>query len=344
MEVPSPAAGVVKQLAVKVGDRVSEGSVLLTLEPADGEARGAEGPAPGRRSRRRRRPRRRRPRPGRRPHPSPARGPTPPGPPAPGPAPDADVHGEVVVLGSGPGGYNAAFRAADLGLKTVLIERYETLGGVCLNVGCIPSKALLHMSRVVAEAEEAAEAGIEFGKPQVDLDKLRSWKQSVVDKLTGGLDGLAKQRKVEVVRGTGRFASERLLEVEAAGKTTTVAFDNCVIAAGSSARDDPGASRRRAGDGLDRRPGARRGPGQAARDRRRDHRARDGDRLRRARLEGDRGRDARLADPGLRSRPGATASQADRRPLRGDPAGDEGDRGEGPEERAQGLLRGQGCA
>jgi dihydrolipoamide dehydrogenase len=241
MEVPSPEAGVVKQLAVKVGDRVSEGSVLLTLDPAGGaeaEADGAdeaEGAGDQEAAAEQTSPPARTPAP-----PEPGRGPTPPSPPPPGPPPDADVHGEVVVLGSGPGGYNAAFRAADLGLKTVLIERDETLGGVCLNVGCIPSKALLHIARVLAEAEEAAEAGITFGKPKVDLDKLRSWKESVVGRLTGGLDGLAKQRKVEVVRGTGRFAGERLLEVEGEGGATTVAFDNCVIAAGSSAATIPG--------------------------------------------------------------------------------------------------------
>jgi len=234
MDVPSPAAGVVKQLAVKVGDRVSEGSVLLTLEPAGGDAKegagaeaGAEtdavepaepppGPAPTAAE----------------PGPSPK---TPPGPP-----PDADVHGQVVVLGAGPGGYTAAFRAADLGLRTILIEREDTLGGVCLNVGCIPSKALLHMARVLAEAEEVGEAGISFGKPKLDLDQLRSWKQSVVDRLTGGLDGLAKQRKVEVVRGSGRFAGDRLLEVEGNGGAKTVAFDNCIIAAGSSTATIPG--------------------------------------------------------------------------------------------------------
>ncbi|MGZ5339948.1 MAG: dihydrolipoyl dehydrogenase, partial [Solirubrobacterales bacterium] len=252
MDVPSPAAGTVKQLAVKVGDRVSEGSVLLTLDAAEGgESGSADGeektetseratPAPGTEE----------PLPvasatlaeaeaevpASKPKPAPA-GPKP----APaGPPPDADLHGEVVVLGAGPGGYNAAFRAADLGLKTVLIERHRQLGGVCLNVGCIPSKALLHMARVLAEAEEVAEAGIGFAKPKIDPVKLVAWKQSVVDKLTGGLDALAQQRKVEVVRGTGRFAGERLIEVEGKGGTKTVAFDNCVIAAGSSAAAIPG--------------------------------------------------------------------------------------------------------
>src|SRR5205823_7904652 len=118
------------------------------------------------------------------------------------PAPAQDGHdAQVVVIGSGPGGYTAAFRAADLGLKTVLIERYDVLGGVCLNVGCIPSKALLHAARVVAEAEEMRAHGIKFGKPQVELDALRAWKESVVGKLTGGLDGLARRREVEVIRG-----------------------------------------------------------------------------------------------------------------------------------------------
>ena len=236
MDVPSPAAGTVKQLAVKVGDRVSEGSVLLTLEPAEGavqedvegeaadeavlEKQAAADDAPAT------------------PPPPPEAAPAPAK--APGPAPDADVQGQVVVLGAGPGGYTAAFRAADLGLKTVLVEREDKLGGVCLNVGCIPSKALLHMARVLAEAEEAEVAGISFGKPKVDLEKLVAWKQSVVDRLTGGLDALAKQRKVEVVHGAGRFGGERLLEVESGGKTKTVSFDNCIIAAGSSAATIPG--------------------------------------------------------------------------------------------------------
>ena len=165
MDVPAPSAGVVKQLGVTIGDRVSEGSLLLVLE---GEAAATEPPA--------------------------SNG-APPASPAPSPAPatparsrdgSRDYDAQVVVLGSGPGGYTAAFRAADLGLKTVLIERYETLGGVCLNVGCIPSKALLHAARVIAEAEEMAEHGISFGKPRVDIEALLSWKQSVVDRLTGG--------------------------------------------------------------------------------------------------------------------------------------------------------------
>ncbi len=139
------------------------------------------------------------------------------------------------MIGSGPGGYTAAFRAADLGLKTVLIERYETLGGVCLNVGCIPSKALLHAARVIAEAEEMAEHGIKFGKAKVDIDALRSWKESVVDKLTGGLKGLAKQRKVEVITGIASLTGPNTVAVG----DRTVSFDNCIIAAGSEAASLP---------------------------------------------------------------------------------------------------------
>jgi dihydrolipoamide dehydrogenase len=213
MDVPAPAAGVVKQLRVSIGDRVSEGSVLLALEPnsrgpepseepgSDGRTGTTELPAP-----------------------------PPTGTPQPG-GNDA----QVVVLGGGPGGYTAAFRAADLGLKTILIERYPRLGGVCLNVGCIPSKALLHAARVISEAEEMASRGIKFGKPAVDIDALRSWKDSVVGRLTGGLELLAKQRKVELVHGVARFAGPNVLSVG----DMTISFDNCIIAAGSQATSLP---------------------------------------------------------------------------------------------------------
>ena len=143
------------------------------------------------------------------------------------------MHGEVVVLGSGPGGYSAAFRAADLGKKVVLIEQYPSLGGVCLNVGCIPSKALLHVAKVITEAEEMGTHGVSFGKPKIDLDELREFKDGVVGKLTGGLDGLAKQRKVEVVRGLGKFTGPNMIAVEGDEGTTKVSFDQCIIAAGS---------------------------------------------------------------------------------------------------------------
>ncbi len=219
MDVPAPFAGVVTQLRVSIGDRVSEGSVLLTLDtdsagPAESEESAAAPEAP-------------------------AAAPAPPPPPAePG---ESERDAQVLVIGSGPGGYSAAFRAADLGLKTILVERYEKLGGVCLNVGCIPSKALLHAARVVAEAEEMAAHGIKFGKPSVDVGALLEWKQSVVDKLTGGLSGLARQRKVEVIRGEARFTGPN----EVAIGDRKVSFDNCIIAAGSQAAmlpdlpDDP---------------------------------------------------------------------------------------------------------
>ena len=143
------------------------------------------------------------------------------------------MHADLVVLGAGPGGYSAAFRAADLGLKVVLIERWPTLGGVCLNVGCIPSKALLHAAKVMSEASEMGGHGISFGKPQIDLDKLRSWKDGVVGKLTGGLNGLAKGRKVTVVRGTGVFSGRNMITVTGEDGEKTVTFEKCVIAAGS---------------------------------------------------------------------------------------------------------------
>jgi dihydrolipoamide dehydrogenase len=232
MDVPAPEAGTVTQLSVKIGDRVSEGSVLLMLEGAtDGaapSAPAAEQPASAAEQ------------------PAPAAGqpaaearverePAPP-PPSTSDGAGGDHDAQVVVIGSGPGGYTAAFRAADLGLKTVLIERYETLGGVCLNVGCIPSKALLHAARVVSEAEEMADHGIKFGKAKIDVDALRTWKQSVVGRLTGGLAALAKQRKVEVITGVASLTGPHTVSVG----DRTISFDNCIIAAGSEAATLPG--------------------------------------------------------------------------------------------------------
>jgi dihydrolipoamide dehydrogenase len=233
MEVPAPQAGVVKELRIKTGDKVSQGSLILMLEASDAAAApAAKAPAAPA-----------------------AKAPTPPSPPlakgaieggvaatpaAPYTGPKGDIHAEVLVLGAGPGGYTAAFRAADLGMKVVLVERFPTLGGVCLNVGCIPSKALLHVAKVLTEAEEVAHAGIEFGKPKVSLDKLRAWKAGVVGKLTKGLTGLAKQRKVEVVQGKGEFASPHTLKVQTAGGVKTLSFDHCIIAAGSSIARIPG--------------------------------------------------------------------------------------------------------
>ena len=218
MDVPAPQAGTVKQLSVQIGDRVSEGSVLLTLESTDGAAPTESTESPESASQA-----------------SVEREPAPP-PPAPSPDGAGGHDAQVVVIGSGPGGYTAAFRAADLGLKTVLIERYERLGGVCLNVGCIPSKALLHAARVLADAEEMAEHGIKLGKPKIDVDALRDWKQSVVGRLTGGLAGLAKQRKVEVITGVAELTGPNTVTVG----ERTVTFDNCIIAAGSEAATLPG--------------------------------------------------------------------------------------------------------
>ncbi len=145
----------------------------------------------------------------------------------------SEIQTEMVVLGSGPGGYTAAFRASDLGKKVILIERYENIGGVCLNVGCIPSKALLHSAKVLEEAHEMAQCGIEFGKPNIDTKKLRDWKNKVVTRLTGGLKALAKQRKVEIIRGVGKFISNNQIEVESADGKKTIRFDNAIIAVGS---------------------------------------------------------------------------------------------------------------
>jgi dihydrolipoamide dehydrogenase len=221
MDIPAPAAGVVRALSLKPGDKVSMGTLILTLE-SDDALPAAQAAAPS------------------------AATPAKPAAPAPvaaaAPAADikADIHAEVVVLGAGPGGYTAAFRAADLGKKTVLIERYPTLGGVCLNVGCIPSKALLHMAKVITEAEEAGHAGITFGKPKIEIDKLRGWKDGVITKLTKGLAGLAKQRKVQVITGRGEFSSANTIRVETADGIKTVAFEHCIIAAGSSVAKIPG--------------------------------------------------------------------------------------------------------
>ena len=143
------------------------------------------------------------------------------------------ISADLVVLGSGPGGYAAAFRAADLGIKVTMIERYENIGGVCLNVGCIPSKALLHAAKVIEDAEAMQAHGIEFAKPKIDIAKLKSWKDGVTGKLTGGLKMLAKQRKVNVVKGTGSFVDDKTIEVDDAGVKTTITFKNAVIAAGS---------------------------------------------------------------------------------------------------------------
>ncbi len=217
MEVPASAAGVVRQVHVAVGDTVSEGSPILTLEteeaagsdPAASEA-AAAGAATG----------------------TPAeQTPADPGPAATEAPQEVDC--DLVVLGAGPGGYSAAFRAADLGLKVMLVDRYPVLGGVCLNVGCIPSKALLHAAKVVDEADQFAAHGIAFGKPKIDLERLNDWKRGIIKQLTQGLAGIAKQRKVEVVTGEASFADAHHLQVAGEGGTRTISFRHCIIAAGS---------------------------------------------------------------------------------------------------------------
>lgn len=245
MEIPAPQAGRVVELHVKVGDTVSEGSPLAVLEvegavAPDGATApsgdGAQAAGPGEAESR--------PEPassGREAPAAPARGEAP----APAPAaeeeiPRGDIHAEVLVLGSGPGGYAAAFRAADLGLKVVLVERHERLGGVCLNVGCIPSKALLHIARVIAETEHLASAGVRFGSLEVDLEALRAHMDGVVGRLTGGLEQMAKGRKVEVVRGEGRFTGPHMLSVETPDGERTVSFEQAIIAAGSRPVELPG--------------------------------------------------------------------------------------------------------
>jgi dihydrolipoamide dehydrogenase len=211
-------------MRVKAGDRVSEGDLILVLETEAAEERKAEPKQPEKKEER----------------------PKHAAVPAKAEAGRGDIQAEVLVLGSGPGGYTAAFRAADLGKKVVLVERYPTLGGVCLNVGCIPSKALLHAAKVIAEAREMGEHGLSFARPEIDLDKLADWKDGVVQRLTGGLAGLAKQRKVQVVQGVGKFVSANQLEVADANVTTIVGFEQAIIATGSEAiflpfipKDDP---------------------------------------------------------------------------------------------------------
>jgi len=219
MDVPSSAAGVVREVLVGLGDKVGEGAVLIKIEAAGAAAGAAPAAAPA-------------------PIAAAAAAPT-----AAAHAGSADAEYDMVVLGAGPGGYSAAFRAADLGLKTAIIERYATLGGVCLNVGCIPSKALLHVAAVIEEAEHVDKAGIVFAKPTVDVDALRKHKDGVIGKLTGGLAGMAKARKVDVIRGYGSFLDPHHLEVEETtgsaqdktGAKKVVKFKHCIIAAGSAA-------------------------------------------------------------------------------------------------------------
>ncbi len=220
MDVPSPVEGTVKDVLVQLGSKVSEGVLLIKVEAGAAAA----APAPQ------------------------AAAPAPAAAPVAAPAAashggSADIECDMLVLGAGPGGYSAAFRSADLGLKTVIVERYATLGGVCLNVGCIPSKALLHVAEIIEEAQHANDLGVTFAAPQVDIDKLRTHKEKVVGKLTGGLAGMAKGRKVEIVRGYGSFLDPNHIEVEVTdgtgqektGAKKVIKFQKCIIAAGSAA-------------------------------------------------------------------------------------------------------------
>ncbi|MCU7804372.1 MAG: dihydrolipoyl dehydrogenase [Candidatus Thiodiazotropha sp. (ex Lucinoma borealis)] len=209
MDIPSPHAGVVKALQVKVGDRISKGAPILKLELAKG-ASAVEKPSPTKA-----------------PVSEVVKG-------------SADKQADVVVLGAGPGGYTAAFRAADLGKRVILIERYDALGGVCLNVGCIPSKALLHAADVINEAAEMVEMGISFGEPKIDLGKLRDGKNKIVKRLTGGLKQLAKQRKIELVHGVARFESPNRIAVNSTEGSLSIAFTDAIIACGSSPVQIPG--------------------------------------------------------------------------------------------------------
>jgi dihydrolipoamide dehydrogenase len=233
MEIPCTHAGIVKELKVKIGDKVAEGSLLLVLEVSQDTA-SATPPAPTT---------------------APAKSAAPVVASAPAAqaaltaptvpaaaifAGNADIECDTLVLGAGPGGYTSAFRAADLGQRVVLVERYPVLGGVCLNVGCIPSKALLHAAKVITEAEEMSHFGITMSKPQIDINALRGWKESVIKKLTGGLTGLAKARKVQTVQGKGTFTSPNTVTVETPEGNKTIAFKNAIIAAGSSVTRIPG--------------------------------------------------------------------------------------------------------
>lgn len=216
MEIPTNTSGTVKSIKVNLGDSIAEGSVIITLEANDSSDSYSKSSTPQSES-----------------DPTESSA-TIESPLASSFDGKADKHAEVLVLGSGPGGYTAAFRAADLGKKVVLIERYSNIGGVCLNVGCIPSKALLHTAQIINEAKEASAHGVIFGEPEIDIDKIRSYKESTINKLTGGLKQLAKQRKVDIIHGYGKFTSDHSLAVlNDDGKTTNISFDHCIIAAGS---------------------------------------------------------------------------------------------------------------
>ena len=222
IEIPSPQAGTIKEVLVKVNDKVSQGDIILTMELSTAETPAVEAPEE-------------------KPSATEATSKAEPAPAAKtAPTSNRDMHAEVVVLGSGPGGYTAAFRAADLGKQVVLIEKYDSIGGVCLNVGCIPSKALLHTAQIITEAEEMSAHGVTFGTPKIDISKLAAFKNKVIGQLTGGLAGLATKRKVQIVTGVGRFTSPKTIEVSGKDGTTSISFDDAIIAAGSKVMRIPG--------------------------------------------------------------------------------------------------------
>jgi dihydrolipoamide dehydrogenase len=224
IEIPSPSAGTVTEVLVSVNDKVTQGNLILKLEVSEDASEAsssAEQPAAAEAE------------PENKVEKTTTTAQK-------APSGDSDSHAEVVVLGSGPGGYTAAFRAADLGKKVILIEKFSSIGGVCLNVGCIPSKALLHTAEIINEAAEMTDHGIDFGKPKIDIKKLLGFKNKIIKQLTGGLAALAKQRKVQIVTGYGKFTSANTIEVTHEGNTQNISFDNAIIAAGSSVFKIPG--------------------------------------------------------------------------------------------------------
>ena len=221
IEIPSPSAGTVKEVVVSDGNKMSQGDLILKLEVSNSSSDTTEAQTESKSEEK-------------------IETTTEEAPVAASFNGDSDLHAEVVVLGSGPGGYTAAFRAADLGKKVILVEKYDNIGGVCLNVGCIPSKALLHTAEIINEAAEMADHGIDFGKPKIDIKKLAGFKNKVIKQLTGGLSALAKQRKVQIVTGYGKFTSPNTIEVNGAKGKQVISFDNAIIAAGSSVFKIPG--------------------------------------------------------------------------------------------------------
>ncbi len=223
MEIPSPASGIVKEICVRVGDTISENGLILRLGKSSASTGKTQNVSESPLS-----------------ETNTSQAVTTPVTTTGIGNNDFDLHAEVVVFGAGPGGYTAAFRAADLGKQVILIERYAALGGVCLNVGCIPSKALLHQAQIIHEAEEMSTQGIKFGKPELDINAIRSNKENIINRLTGGLLGLAKQRKVKVITGHGSFISDKLIQVKSNDQVQKISFDNVIIAAGSQPVKIPG--------------------------------------------------------------------------------------------------------